>query len=170
MSEKSITYNPNWRIYRFQLITSVLFIPFIIGIPFFIYFYKRWRKIKYSISNERITITENEMISIPINDIIDIQLKISNPFLGKRTGDIRLVTELKSYNLLSLIDCDVIFDALAAQVEQQKVRKIANSERDRLSVKVTPGSLERLNDLLGLWQQGLISDDDYWLERNKFEK
>ncbi len=33
-----------------------------------------------------------------------------------------------------------------------------------------PGSLEPLNDLVGLWQQGLITDEEYETERRRLER
>lgn len=170
MSEKSIIYTPNWRIFRYQFIASLLLIPLLIGIPLLIFYYFKWRKIEYIISNDRIEIRHQETVNIPLADIIDIEFKLSDPLLSIRTSYIHLKTENNTYILKSLNDAGVIFDALSSQIEQLKLRKTANKERDRLSVKADPGSLERLNDLLGMWQQGLISDEDYWLERKKFEK
>lgn len=170
MSEKSIVYNPNWRIFRFQFIISLLLIPLLIGLPLLIFFYFKWRRIEYIISNDRIEIRHLETVFIPLDDISDIEFKLSDPFLRIRTGNIHLKTKKNTYILRSLTDGGVLFDALASQIEQLKHRKTAIKERDRLSVKADPGSLERLNDLLGLWQQGLISDEDYWMERKKFEK
>jgi hypothetical protein len=170
MTEQYITYKPNWRIFRFQFALSFLMIPLIVGVPIFLYYYHKWKKIEYVITNEKIVIHDGEISNISYNDIKDLRIKISPPFLKKSTGDIFLVTKSSSYTLKSILDCDILFDALSSQIQQVLSRQTANSERERMSVKADPGSLERLNDLLGMWQQGLISDEDYWTERNKFEK
>jgi hypothetical protein len=48
------------------------------------------------------------------------------------------------------------------RLEQQKIQQNKQPE-------FSPGSIERLNYLTGLWQQGLITDEEFEKERKHFD-
>jgi len=170
MREKHITYKPDWRLFRFQLLLSLTLIPFIVGIPLFAYFILKKRNISYIISDVEIKIRDVETVTIPVIDILEINLTVLPLFLGKQTGNIVLKTPSGTFTLKCLYNYQALYDVLSFQLLRLRTIKQENNLRDRLQVKADPGSLERLNDLLGMWQQGIISDYDYWAERKKFEK
>jgi hypothetical protein len=170
MIEKHIVYKPDWRIYRFQFLLSIILIPLIIGIPLFAFYYFKMQRISYRISDTKIEISDTDIISIQFKEIREFELRVLPIFLNKNTGDIIIKTSSATYVLRSLTSYENLFDALSYQLELIKNINDEKILRERIQIKADPGTLERLNDLLGMWQQGIISDTDYWAERRKFEK
>lgn len=170
MIEKHIVYKPDWRIYRFQFILSLILIPLIIGIPLFALYYFKMQRISYRISDTKIEIRDTDIISIHFKEIREFELRVLPKFLKMNTGDIIIKTSSTTYVLRSLTSYENLYDALSYQLELIKNINDDKILRERIQIKADPGTLERLNDLLGMWQQGIISDTDYWAERRKFEK
>ena len=57
---------------------------------------------------------------------------------------------------------------LAVEAEQKRIT--AEQVVKPREVKSDPGTIDRVDYLMGLWQQGLISNEDYQEERKKFGK
>ena len=64
------------------------------------------------------------------------------------------------FNLKGMLD-----KAISAEKKRQQEKKRTEPrEPDH-----DPGTMERMDYLTGLWQQGLVSDEDYEKEREHFE-
>lgn len=83
--------------------------------------------------------------------------------------DLELVSERGSLTLFGIENASVIKETIDQLIAFKNELKYSKEKRDAVKVKQDPGSLERLNDLTGLLQEGLISYDDYLQERKNFE-
>lgn len=61
----------------------------------------------------------------------------------------------------------IILMAVEAAIANKKKRPETSHYQPPIH---TPGTLEPMNDLVGMWQQGLISDEDFESEKRKFNK
>lgn len=66
-------------------------------------------------------------------------------------------------------DADHLENVLTLAIEAEKKRR-ALKERTKVQVdkNIKLGALEHMNNLVGMWQQGLISDEDFQKEKEKF--
>jgi hypothetical protein len=55
----------------------------------------------------------------------------------------------------------------AAEAERYRVEQQAKNKREQ--PQTSPGSLDKLDYLTGLWQQGLLSNEDFKREKKHFE-
>lgn len=170
MIRNKITYKPDWRHYRFLFTIALLLVP--IGLGIILYFILRFRlnQMIYVIFDDAVEIHAPERASIPLEDIRSVSTTDPVTFLGKTVKSVQITTDERIFTLYALIEADTITSVLKVGIEAIQKQQEMTRERDRMAVKADPGSLERLNDLVGLWQQGLISEDDYLSERKKFDK
>lgn len=169
-SNKTITLTPSWKNYFWRYFFGVLLAPVLIGIVLIWHTNKTRKNIYFQISDNSITkFEEGSSTELKLINILETSLNQNGLQKIFSIGDIKLqanVTEIvlsgleKPESLLENIDT-----AIAYQKEQLKVtEKFKPREASH-----KPGTLEKLDYLTGLWQQGLISDADYDEERKKFE-
>jgi len=106
-------------------------------------------------------------------DLADIsEINIRQRWIDKKfnTGDLLISSPASTMELLGIRKPDqtatLIEHAVAA--EKQRISELKRSA-EPASVKHDPGTLDKLDYLTGLWQQGLISDSDFEQERKHFE-
>lgn len=173
MAAEKQTYDlrPDWRIFLLPYIAGVLLAPLLgLGIWIIFHYRKRWLGMQYFISNSGVTLRDGEMeTSVALQDIgtCEVIHKGVPGWFG--LGSIRI------HHTSGMLEMQGISDAgpVASLIEQA-----AEAERDRLKIRqeaeqtrpVHPsGTLDPMNELVGLWQQGLISEEDYHREMKKYE-
>lgn len=171
MTQKSISYSPNWRLLRKEFIISILLIPVLgVGLILFFRYKKRLNREIYFISDTEISIhSGGEQTRILFEHLTGVEVRDHIDFMGQKVASIVIATSKGTFVLKALKEYALLGSALEqilAQVESH--RKIV-AERKKIEVKQDPGSLERLNDLMGMWQAGLLSDEAYLTEKKKFE-
>lgn len=83
-------------------------------------------------------------------------------------GHITLLHDLGSDTLYGLEHPDQILEMILVSAAN-----LRNAAKPAPSVSIPlhdAGALDPLNDLVGLWQQGMITDDEYEAERRKWER
>jgi hypothetical protein len=116
----------------------------------------RWRfaaRTTYLIGDRSLTIRSGaDEISIDVADIEEVRLE---------GADVALLLGGSVHRLRFLRDAEAVSDALRTLSET--LRKPASPPRKEPAM-----ASERLNDLVGLWQQGLISEAEYEAEKRHF--
>jgi hypothetical protein len=85
--------------------------------------------------------------------IADLSIKISD-------DNVLIIPGLKGTQFIaSAIETNI--ELVRNRIAKEQVSPITNEIRQ-------PSRLEHMNDLVGLWQQGLISEEDYTSETKKF--
>ncbi len=162
---------PDWRIFLLPYILGLLLVPlFGLGLWMIYHYRKKWKSIRYSITNDSIIhIVAEKETRIALNEITACEVISTGLSAQFGLGDIH-VHHGNGTVVLSGIPEPVPIAVL--------VEHAARSERERMKIRQEvaqsrpphpSGTLESKNQLVGLWQQGLISEEDYQRELKKFE-
>lgn len=168
---KTIDLQPSWKNHILGYAISVLLIPlFGIGLISLYWVYKQQKKYAYTFSDTQISSRDDKyQRNIDLVNIENVELEQS--WLQKKmgVGDLVLYTSATSMTLRGMENPltfkDTIEQAITAlKQRQQEKKKTKPRQPDR-----DPGTMERMDYLTGLWQQGLVSDEDYEKEKKHFE-
>lgn len=168
-SKKSVILRTDWRRYRYQILIGILLAPFLFGL---ILLYHVWLKIKsyeYHVYDDHIFIP-GQQTRVDLDSINEITVVNPYTFWDAKIGDIQLNASGSTYMLFGIRDADEIVNAIQLAIQDIHQKKTMQENRASVQIKADPGTLERLNDLAGLLQEGLISYDDYLVERKNFDQ
>ena len=170
MTEKSIQIEPRKSFHFWWYVVGILLTPLLIGIYIL---YKKNREL----SNTHYKITDQTIILVNPTyteavDIINIHdVKVHQRWIDKKfnIGTLRLVTHTKQVELAGIENPANLADMIlqAAEMERARIREL--ERKDPAPKEMSPGTLDKLDYLTGLWQQGLISNDDFEREKKHFE-
>ncbi len=170
--KKIFTLKPGWRYYLIPYFISLLLLPvFGIGLLVFIYYYRRISKIEYAITDEDITVrNRNGSRSITLNTIHS--LSITKTWAEKKSGlgTLHIHSEETEIQLKGIKQPEDIKDAIELALAAIEQRGKNKKKAENIYPNIQTGGLEHMNTLVGLWQQGLISDEDFEMEKQKFSK
>lgn len=169
---KSIELTTSWKNHLPGYALSVLLIPvFGIGLLGLYWVRKRQQRLSYRVTDTRISSRDAQYQRNV--DLVSIdQVEVHQSWLQERldVGDVELQTPASSMTLFGMEDPyhlkGLLEKAIAAQ---KKKHHQTESRREAREPEYDPGSMEKINYLTGLWQQGLMSDEDYKKERKHFE-
>ena len=170
-SEKIITLRPSWKNHLLAYTLSVLLIPlFGIGLLGLYWVYKRQKEHKYTFSDTQISSRDNKYQRNI--DLVNIEsVSVQQSWLQKKVsvGDIKLETTATSMTLRGIADPFALKDTLQKAISVQKERQKEKENTKTQQPDRDPGTMERMDYLTGLWQQGLVSDEDFEKEKKHFE-
>ena len=168
--EKSYTLTPDWKYFFLAYLICVLTIPLIIGIVGFYFVRKHHKSLSYFITDTGITAqTSDYRQNI---DLINIQtITIVQDWLREKLGVGSLIIQTTTTNVVlkGLEKPEEIKQLIEQAVEVLKKQAEETTRPKTREPEFDPGSMEKMNYLTGLWQQGLISDEDFEEERKHFE-
>lgn len=171
MSKKAINLKPSYAYQFWGYIIGVLLVPlFGIGLVVIYMAYRKQSAITYEMGNQSITKT-NSTYSETI-DLADIQeINIQQGWIDKKlnVGKLVLITEQKTVELVGIQNPHSLSDLI---LQAAKAERIRLKKKDKIPTPPSdeaPISLDRLDYLTGLWQQGLLSDEDFKKEKKHFE-
>ena len=171
MSEKTIQLKPSHYHFFWWYLSGLLLLPFF-GIGFILIFlaYRKQSVQTYKIGNYSIKKSDNSYSETI--DLVNIQvIKVHQRWIDKKfqLGDLVLTTESKTLKLIGLQNPHSLSDLILKAAEAEKSRISATEKVASTPAKNAPESLDRLDYLTGLWQQGLLSDEDFKKEKKHFE-
>lgn len=148
------------------LFFGVLLSPVLIGLFILWQTRKKQSGISYKITDQKITVIEgNYSQNI---DLADIRKAVPGE-LKFGVGPITLKTQGREIELIGIENPKAIASSIEKAVEAELKRLEAKKQTKPREVKYDPGSMDRLDYLTGLWQQGLVSNEDFEKERKKFQ-
>ncbi|MEQ8577840.1 MAG: PH domain-containing protein [Balneola sp.] len=167
--EKSIVLTPSRKNYFWAYLIGVLLIPLLIGIVVIWFINRKRNCIQYRITDTSISKvvgedkTELELVNI-------LETSVSQTGLQKLLGigEIKLKANVSELILKGIEDPESFLEKIDTAIAYQKEQLKASEKIKPRKPTHDPGTLEKLDYLTGLWQQGLISDEDYDQERKKF--
>jgi hypothetical protein len=168
MSDKQLIVKTHWKYYRKHFIVAVLLTPIVIGVIALGYLYFILKNSFYTITDDAITDNRNG-VKIQIDDIVEVKKSNALNFSNLVLHDLILVGNNTTITLKGIDNASVISESLGQLIAFKQELKDAKDKREVVQVRQDPGSLERLNDLAGMLQEGLISYEDYLQERKNFE-
>ncbi|MDR9364508.1 MAG: hypothetical protein RI575_04155 [Balneolaceae bacterium] len=170
MKEKKIELQPQKSHNFWWYVVGVLLIPLLAGIYLLYKKVKELSEIHYKITDKTITsVSSSYTESVDIANINDV--KIDQRWIDKQfgIGNLQLITNTRKVDLIGLENPKNMADLIMKAAEAERYKIEQQQKKDRVETKSSPGSLDKLDYLTGLWQQGLISNDDYLREKKHFE-
>jgi len=171
MPEKTIQLKPSHTTFFWWYCLGVLLVP-VIGIGLIVIYigFKKQAKTTYIIGNQSIIKSDHSYReAVDLVNITDI--KVQQRWIDKKfnNGTLILITETKSIDLIGIHNPSNLSELILKAAEAERTR-INNREKiPKPSTNTPPVSLDRLDYLTGLWQQGLLSDEDFKKEKKHFE-
>lgn len=170
-SSKEITLQTNWKQHVIGYVLSLLAVPlFGIGLAAFYWVWKRHHRIRYRITDTHITsIGGRYRRNI---DLINIErITVEQSWLQRHlgVGTVVLYTPASRMELTGMGRPQRLRDTIEQAVAYQKEAATKSDFREKPDPKYKPGSMDKMDYLTGLWQQGLLSDEDFDNERKNFE-
>ncbi len=170
-SENTISLAPSWKNHVLGYAVSILLIPvFGIGLITLYWVRKKQTKYSYRFSNTQIT-SQDDKYQRNI-DLVNIdRIKIKQSWLQKKMGigNLTLYTSASSMTLRGMANPAKLKDMLDKAISIEKERQKKQQETKPKDPKYDPGAMDKMDYLTGLWQQGLVSDEDYKKEKKHFE-
>lgn len=170
---KSIELNPNWKRWFWGYFFGIILIPVVgIGIAVLWVVHSRRKKISYTVTDRQIE-QRDQKISQTI-DLANIKtLDVEQNWLERKfdIGDIVLSTETRSMRLKGQENPAKLSDMISAAVraERKRIDEINQVQKTPKEDLPPPGTLDKMDYLTGLWQQGLLSDEDFEKEKKHFK-
>lgn len=170
-AEKSYILTPSWKHYFVGYLLSILTIP-LAGLGLIaLYFVRKKHK------EHRYEVTDSQISSIDARyrqniDLINIeQVMIEQSWLQEKLGVGTIVLESPAtrMELLGIEDPQQVKEILDKAIQAELQRQEQEKQAEARKPKYKPGSMDRMEYLTGLWQQGLISEEDFEKERRHFE-
>ncbi len=168
---KQITLSPSHKSLFWWYMLGLLLIPlFGIGIYLIYRFYTAHKPVQYIIAERTITAKDHRTsakIDIANIESVDVNQRwIDRQF---KIGNLTLKTPDRAITLAGMEQPNQLAEMIlkAAESERQRIKTIEKEVKpDREKPSLT---LDKLDYLTGLWQQGLLSDEDYQKEKKHFE-
>jgi membrane protein YdbS with pleckstrin-like domain len=171
MPEKQIVLQPDQKHFFWWFLAGIILIPFF-GIGIYI-IYKKKRElsaIQYQITDQTITAADSSYTQkIDIVNIIDVS--VQQRWIDKKfsLGNILIQTDSRSVTLSGMKNPRKVADLIMQAAEAERLR-LENLNQTKQKTKTDkPVSTDKLDYLTGLWQQGLLSNEDFEKERKHFE-
>lgn len=168
----SIQLRPNWKRWFWGYAIGVLLIP-LLGLGLFIIWrvYNTQRSYLYTVTNRRIkSVDRTFSSSVDLSNIIEVSVtqNLFQNLFG--IGDVKVATDSREIVLLGQEDPEQLAETLrhAVQAEKKRIEQSKNI-RKRPEPPAPPGTLDKMDYLTGLWQQGLISEEDFKKEKKHFD-
>lgn len=163
-NEKSITLSPSWKAFFWQYFFGILFAPLLIGFYFIWKASKKQSSISYKITDRKITVVDGH-ISQNI-DLVDIkQAKAGKLTFG--VGDVTLKTSSREVKLIGLENPELISSSIEKAIEAELKRLEAEKRSKPRESEYSPGAMDQLEYITGLWQQGLIDDEEFKAQKTR---
>lgn len=163
---KSVTLTASWKGFIWQYITGFLLLPVLIG------FYLIWKTVRehqghsYMLTDRDITVIDRKFSDKA--DLADIKrVEIKDRKFG--TGTLVLKTRTRSLEMKAIENPDRIKEAVDKAIRAEQQRLSTQQKARPKENTYDPGSMDGLEYLTGLWQQGLISDEEYRAQKRNFE-
>lgn len=168
---RSIRLAPSQLSLFWWYLLGVLLIP-LLGIGLIVIYrtYSSIRDVEYIITDRTIE-SKDSKVSEKI-DLANIRsAKVRQRWIDKKLGlgDLILKTESRTVTLLGQEDPERLSEMIRQAVESERERIESLKKKPKPKVDSKPGRSDRIDYLTGLWQQGLLSDEDFKKERKHFE-
>ncbi|WP_421774319.1 hypothetical protein [Gracilimonas sp.] len=165
-NQKSITLTPSWKAFFWPYFFGVILFPVLVGIYLIWRTRKNHKSISYTITDRKITVVDGH-ISQNI-DLVDIRQAVAGD-IWFGVGSVILKTSSREIELIGLRNPETISQSIEKAVEAELKRLEAEKEAKPREPEYEPGSMDQLEYLTGLWQQGLMSDEDFKAEKEKLQ-
>lgn len=171
--EKVAIYKTEKTAFRSAYIIAYCCIP-LLGLGFYL-LYRLQKRIENSavrFFDDRIEALNNDsVVKIYMKDLQKVSKSSTKKQKKYKLADVVVESENQRIICAGIkeSDADHLENVLTLAIDAEKKRR-ALQERANVQVdkNIKLGALEHMNSLVGMWQQGLISDEDFHKEKAKF--
>ncbi|MEX1137346.1 MAG: hypothetical protein WEB89_10620 [Balneolales bacterium] len=166
---KTYTLHPNWKDQFTRYMIGFALLP-VFGVGFLVLHSarKHLRETSYIISDENITLHEqDESISFDLVNIDQVRVVQARLEEKLNIGRIQLQAKTGTYELRGIENPERMERILRVAIATEKDRLRQKAKAKGNFPDLNAGSVDKVNTLVGLWQQGLIDDEEYERERKK---
>lgn len=169
-TEKILLLTPSWKNYFWSYFLGLLLSPFLVGIVIIWFTNKTRKKIQYQIKDASIALIE-EAAKRELDLVNILETSFSQTITQKLfgIGNIKFQASVSELVLEGISQPASLLEKIDTAIFYQKNQLYKSQEIQPREATHDPRTLDKLDYLTGLWQQGLISDEDYDEERKKFE-
>jgi len=167
---KMVTMQISWKNHALGYLISILLIPlFGIGLIGLYKIWKRQHRERYEITDRQITSVDNQYHrNVDLFSIRGVEVQQNWTQQKFSVGDIHLQISESDMTLYGIEDPYQLKGMLekAIAAEKKRLREEQKSTEPR-KPKFQSGDMVRVDYLTGLWQQGLLSDEEFEKQRNQ---
>lgn len=168
-SNKTITLTPSWKNYFWGYFFGFLLLPVLVGIIILWSTNKKRRNLRFEISDTSIAvIQDSDKQELSLIDILSTSVEQSKLQSLFNIGDIHLQANVSKLVLEGIENPASLLEKIETAIAYQKELIKASQKMKPKRPTHDPGTLDKMDYLTGLWQQGLISDEDYDEELKNF--
>ena len=169
--DASIDLQPDWKTCIIPIGLGILLIPLAGAGLIVIYIYlRKWKRVRYRITNAYVEHFDGEhSTKIQLSEILSCQTGHNR--LEKRfgLGDIVITASQGSIRLRGISQPEPLAELIERAAATERDRQELRREVQQTTPVHSTGTLDKKNELVGLWQQGLISEQDFQQEMKKFQ-
>ena len=137
-----------------------------IGLPFLLYTYLQLRNATYQISAKEVI---HGKLSIPYDSITRVRITEFTVLKNGNIASVIVESGARTITLKGIRDATKVQHIIETAVEAIRREASDKGSREPAANLRQAGQLEQLNDLVGLWQQGLLTDEEYQKENSKLK-
>lgn len=168
--KESIELESDWRLFIVPFFFGFLLIPvFGAGIWIIVHYRRKWMQMQYLISNSDIRIHDgSEQTTLQLHRISSCEVQYRWPQHRFGLGNILLRHENGVSLMHGIRDPEPVASLIERAAISERDRMMIREEVERTRPQHPSGTLDKKNELVGLWQQGLLGEEDYRQEIKKF--
>lgn len=174
MSNRQKQIQRSWKSYFWSIILSALLFPvYGIGILGFLAIFIHRKNFALTIKDTSLEIQlPDGNHNLSVKDLNRVELLQTSIDVKLNVGTLRITTlqgsEISFPGVENPEPIVSVINKAIVKVQQQELKRPKPRPSDSDGLK--PGGLEHMNDLVGLWQQGLIDDEAFEEEKKKFSE
>jgi len=169
--QKTYTLTPSWKHYFIGYLLSILTIPLAgIGLIALYFVRKKHKERKYEVTDSQISSIDSKyQKNVDLINIEEVTIEQSWLQAKLDVGTLILETSASKMELIGVENPGQVRQILEKAVQAELQRMEQAQETKAREPEYKPGSIDKMEYLTGLWQQGLISEEDFEKERKHFE-
>lgn len=169
--DRIVRLQPDWKQWFWHWMAGVVLTPlFGVGLILLWRQYRVFRELSVEVTDHEIRISDQKgSTRIPIQSIRETTVHQS--WLNRRfnIGRVRLEADNGNFTLEGMNRPKRLATMILNASEQERARLAKMEEEIAKKPAPPPLQTDRINDLTGMWQQGLLSDEDFQREKKHFE-
>lgn len=170
--EKKIILYTSRKYYQHVFIWAIISSAILVGIGLYFYILHQIKSHFWELLPTSIRIHQgHEITEISVSQLIKAETLQSKREKKAHLATLQIDSQLGRFQIHGVNNAEKYKTAINEAIRLYKIeenRKITvrPEEHNHLAI----GGLDRMNDLVGLWQAGMISDEDFFREQEKFKR
>lgn len=172
MTDKKIILTPSHKSFFWWYLLGIVLVPvFGLGIYIIYRYYRIQQSIKYIITDQSITARDSsveEKIDLANVENVHVDRRWIDKKLG--LGDLEIEAGSRAVRIIGMNSPSRLAEMILSAAAAER-KRISDLQKKRAGDEISPPERDdRVDYLTGLWQQGLISEEDFLREKKHFEK